>query len=270
MFENIINTVIQKQKELPFNKCMELSQAYYECIYGSMENINQRICRLKEEGVTDYDIPKTLWDEIGKIFSLFKNIATSKNLKSFFEAANKLDDSTKDFSPDEIILLQNLVNNQARLTATLMKLLFGIDVEKTTKEELIEVCLKHVYVSKQDIADEFEVDKTVLNKWLEYFFEDRFRGKRKINFNDYLEIFEAFLLLADEGSFNVDFHKEKYFKRIKKGMNYSKTDIATFCDSDLKTLRSQVRDMAIYSLIDKLPPSIAITIIEKMGNTPNF
>ncbi|WP_271407326.1 hypothetical protein [Tenacibaculum soleae] len=141
-----------------------------------------------------------------------------------------------------------------------------------------EVVKKKLFsTSKTNIANEFGVDIKTLNKWLKVFFNDRFKGLRKINYEEYVEIFQA-LFLAEDEELDLVENINTYKKRLSKGLKYRKKFIAEHTNEDspldvstlLKIQKEQLGDIEFYNFTDVYPYSIAKLLVEKSGDEIGF
>lgn len=132
--------------------------------------------------------------------------------------------------------------------------------------------------SKTDMANEFEIDKKTLNKWLELlnlnskYFKN---NKRLISFNEYNEIFKK-LFTESEEDFDLKNKFEDYYIRFEEKKTLSKKDIVrlgfNLIDSPktkdydrAKEIIQENKDFDFYQEIDKYPYAIAIKLINYLN-----
>ncbi|WP_157730241.1 hypothetical protein [Tenacibaculum jejuense] len=143
------------------------------------------------------------------------------------------------------------------------------------EEEIIKK--KLFSTNKTNIASEFGVDIKTLNKWLNILFNDRFKGVRKIYYDDYIEIFKALFLAKGE---KLDFSKNIniYRKRLSKGLKHRKKDIVKYTNEgsslDVSTLlkiqKEELSKNNYYLFTDVFPYSITKLLVEELGDEMEF
>lgn len=127
--------------------------------------------------------------------------------------------------------------------------------------------------SQTDIANEFEVDKKTLDKWLYLVnLKDIFFGRRQLSFNEYSEIFKKLFVESDE-DFDLKNKFNDYHVRFQETKTLSKKDIIRLGFQLIDTPKSKDYDRAyeiiqenkdfdFYPEIDKYPYAIAIKLIK--------
>ncbi|MEE4001399.1 hypothetical protein V1T75_13725 [Tenacibaculum sp. FZY0031] len=183
-----------------------------------------------------------------KIISLFERVPKEQFLKL-----------VKLYSENRVIIESHITD------------FFGLDIVE--KEEVVKIFFK---TTKQEIADEFNVNKRTFNKWLKELFGNRFDNRRIIYIHDYIEIFNTFIDDGKEYLELSDFNKIK--KRLDKGTSFDKKRIAyltnegTSKDSStlLKIQRENLGAIEFYKRMDKFPYSLTKKIVEKLGDELDF
>jgi len=213
-------------------------------------NINE----LNESLSKDFNLD--FFGDIVMQFSQFQNISElAKNIKNL-----KIDQSKISNSETLHKFLSHRDDPTLRLS-----LLLKTDVSNKSKREVYNLLQKLFTINKEQLCQEFDFNKRTLNKWLKYFFEQKYSGNRKIYLNDYLTIFKAFYFTENE-KIN-DLSLETVRKRIIKGSSYLKKDIALYVDSNLTIQKKNVETLEFYNLADKFPYSLAQKIATKMGGS---
>ena len=259
--------------KLSFEEQQEIINDLLALFYGGREELISRLTHLKEQSYSDQEIFEILKKETNLDFWL-KAIETLQlqNITGVIKAPSSLQESG-----DEILNLitdhvgiKKMFEIQKQVAEYNLKTVFDIDLQDKNRAESKDLTKALIYVTKDTIAKEFACNKRTLSKWLRIRFGDRFSRKdRKITINEYIEIFESFFLSEDE---NLDLNNDldKYLKRLKKGISFSKSDLAFLCSSDLKTQKANLKDIAFYSSIDKFPYSILKECALKMGTDLEF
>lgn len=269
----MLNKILEKYKNLPFEKQEELITAFFVMVYGGEKQLLSRLNELKKQSKSDEEIFEILKIETNFNYWLrVSEILDINNMSALIETTSKLEEST-----DELLSLitdpeglKKMLAIEKPFAEYYLKTLFGIDLEDKTREES-KILLKRIaYITKETIATEFKCNKRTLTKWLEIYFGDRFvRKDRKITIEEYIEIFEAFFLNDDE-ILDLNNDLNKYLKRLQKGINFNKSDLARLCDSDLKTQRENLKKIAYFSCLDKFPYSICENLASRMGSELKF
>lgn len=135
---------------------------------------------------------------------------------------------------------------------------------------------KTIGYSKQEIATEFRIDKKTLTKWLILVYGyDKFKDRKKINFLEYLEIFNAFFLTEEEEKLDLNANLESVMTRLVKGATYSKSEIIELglhTKEDISRASYNIAHKALqrkynyFKTYDKYPVSIANKMIEDLKN----
>lgn len=133
---------------------------------------------------------------------------------------------------------------------------------------------KIITYSKQEIASEFGIDKKTLNKWLCLVYGyDKFKERKKINFLEYLEIFNAFFLTEAEEKLDLNANLESAMTRVLQGVTYTKSEIIELGINVKEEINRSEYNIAHKALqkkysyfkkYDKYPVSIANSMIEDL------
>lgn len=127
-------------------------------------------------------------------------------------------------------------------------------------------------LSLAEIANEFEIDKKTLSKWLDLIdLKDKYFGRKQLSFNKYNEIFRKLFLESDE-DFDLKNKFEEYNIRLEEKKTLSKKDIIRLgfgltenpkvVDYErAQEIIQENRNYDFYSTIDKYPYAIAIKIV---------
>ena len=149
-----------------------------------------------------------------------------------------------------------------------------LDLHKLEEEAMKK---KLFSTNKTKISKEFGVDIKTFNKWLELLFNDRFKGVRKIYFDEYVEIFSALFLAKDEELDLIEYINV-YKRRLTEGMRFRKKDIVKYTNEDspldistlLKIQKEQLGSNEFYSFTDIYPYSITKLLVEELGDEIDF
>ncbi|MFC0777036.1 hypothetical protein [Flavobacterium sp. HJSW_4] len=268
MLNKVLDNHAAAYNKLSFEKQQEIINDQLALFYGGREELISRLTHLKEQSYSDQEIFEILKRETNLDFWLkaietlpLQNITgVIKTLSSLQESGSEILNLITDHDG-----IKKMFEIQKQVAEYDLNTVFDIDLEDKNRAEREDLTKALIYVTKETIAKEFECNKRTLSKWLRNRFGDRFSRKdRKITINEYIEIFESFFLSEDE---NLDLNNDldKYLKRLKKGITFSKSDLAFLCSSDLKTQKSNLKKIAFYSSIDKFPYSILKQWALKMG-----
>lgn len=267
--------MIIKYFKIILNRFMKLSETQkMELFIQLLKRIgknDQEINIIKQQFLTETnlnELNETLYrdfnlnflEDIIMQFIEFQNMSDIvKNLKNI-----KIDESK--ITNDKTF--QNFISNQddpsLRLSFLLKK-----DISKSSKSQVYDLLQKLFTINKEQLSQEFDVNKRTLNKWLKYFFGQKYSGNRKIYLDDYVVIFKTFYLLDNENMKGEDLYK-LIQKRIISGPSYFKNDIASYVGSNLVTQKNNVEQLYFYNYFDKFPYSLAQQIACKMGEPLKF
>ena len=237
-------------------------------LMGGNEKAENRIEEFKKQSDSAEDLLALIFKEVcfDSLADLFKSLQNSNNLKDTFNIIAEFAEAhaKNDTFIESINLISELPSDisQSIKSNAISKL--GLDKDNYIEE----IQKKYLYTSKEKIAEEFDVNKRTLNKWLKHFFKDKYDGKKKIYFKDYKEIFETLVGISISGEKQVNLAKIK--TRIKKGMSYNKSDISYLTTSDLKTQKDNLKNIEPYHFMDVFPYSLAKIFVEKMGSEIEF
>lgn len=130
--------------------------------------------------------------------------------------------------------------------------------------------------SKTDIANDFEIDKKTLSKWLQLVnLDKKYVGRKQLRFDEYSEIFRK-LFLESEENFDLKNKFEEYNIRFKEMKTLSKKDIIRvgFALSESPKIKDYEKaqeifqehnDFDFYQNNDKYPYSIAVKLINYLN-----
>jgi len=269
----MLDKFLENYKRLSFEKEEELTNNFFVMFYGGEKELLSRLDKLKEQSNTDEEIFEILKIETNLDFWLkIEEILQFNNITELIKATSRLQENR-----DELV---NLITDYEGLKKMFaiqkpfaeynFETLFDINFDGKNREESKNLAKGIIYVTKETIAKEFDCNKRTLTKWLKICFEDRFiRKDRKIIIEEYIEIFEKFFLNDDE-YLDLNNDLNKYLNRLEKGVNFSKSDLAKLCDSDLKTQKENLKKIAFFSSINKYPYSICENLASRMGYELEF
>ena len=212
-----------------------------------------------------------------------------KSLKTTFQNANSLTEIIqsayvlenkkvleKKLYHDEMLLVRCYLFYEIHNPAFFATCLNLKTMSDFTMDDVKKHISKTITYSKQEIASEFDIDKKTLNKWLYLIYGyDKFKDRKKINFLEYLEIFNAFFLTEQEEKLDLNTNLETLMSRLVTGSTYKKKEIIELgIDSKEEIDRSKynIAHMAIqrkysyFKKYDKYPVSIANKMIEDLKN----
>ncbi|MCH3885688.1 hypothetical protein [Tenacibaculum aquimarinum] len=239
------------------------------------EFAKKEVKKLREQVQTD----KEFWDlfftkyKFPNIFKSFLEINKISNISDVILTAANIKDRSKDivgYSERDKELLQRFITYRKLREHDILKMVSH--QLQIPKEKLIEEQLKinFFFTSKTNICKEFGVNKRTLNKWLEIVgLGSRFKGRKKLNFKEYEEIFTA-LFTSEYEDLNINDNLQAYKERIKRGLKFSKSKIATLTESDYKVQKENLKKFEYYHFTDVFPYSIATLLVEKMGEEIDF
>ncbi|WP_366183269.1 hypothetical protein [Flavobacterium ovatum] len=273
MFKQFGANYLKRFETLPLEKKEEMFNNILNTLYGGENELKVHLTALKEQSKSDEEISDILMKEINLDFYLrLSEIVQLGGIMDIIQLESKLHEHRNELfslvtNPKG---LERMFQIQKQLAEYQIKTLFNIDLEGKTREESKELLKVILYTTKENIAKEFGISKKTLIKWLKNSFGERFeRPDRKIAMNEYKEIFEAFFLSDDEV---LDLNNDlgKYIRRMNKGVNFNKSDIAFLCDSDVKTQKANLMKIALYSSANIFSYSVAKEFASRMGCELDF
>lgn len=212
-----------------------------------------------------------VYDFLQELFSAFEEVKNITNFITFFESnKSELKRLFLKIPKKQLLNFINFYDKNEKKFITVAKQIFGVN--KLDKE----ILNKFFTTSKQNISDEFLIDKKTLNKWLQELFGNRFSGRKKIYLPEYIEIYNTLIDEPKEYLDIVDF--PKILKRIHKGMSFNKTFIAFLTnfgtENDKSTLlkiqKEGLNNFPIYNSINKFPYSLMRKLTVELGEELDF
>lgn len=206
------------------------------------------------------------------IFNSFGKITEISNFSDVILTVANIEDKSKEvfnYSERDKEILKRFIYYYRLRYNDILKMVsyqFQIPLELLNKQ----IRTKLFFTSKKVISDEFGVNKRTFNKWLVIVgLGDKYKGKKRIYFDEYIEIFTA-LFLSKSEKLDLNNSLETYRKRIEKGMKFSKSDIANLSSSDIKTQKDNLRKIDKYNLGNIFSYSVTKLFVEKMGSEIDF
>jgi hypothetical protein len=274
MFDKLQTSITSRFNNLDHDKKEKFLSQFIIILFGGVENTELKIQEIKDKYITqeerETELHKLLnidffteFIKIVPVNNMSESILVIDNLRS-----NKDELFSKITNPDS---LNFFFDKEEEIKKLLLKTFFDIDA--FSKEILSEKIKYEVYFSKQEIADEFGIDKKTLNNWLIMIYgKDPYFDRRKLSVLEYRDIFERMFLANNEKIIDISDNFEIYENRIIKGVFYSKLDIIELANSNHKTIYSNLSDVnkSFYKKYAKFPYSIAKSMLKDLGTDINF
>lgn len=279
----MLNKVSKRVKSLPKRRASVL--IYNTLVFllgdGDKEKAVKKFQSLKANCSSDEEFAEALKVEINyDFFNALYNLLDLNNISGIIRSIKNIKSQSSELK--KLITNQKgidrLIDDRNGLRSIVLNSVFSRKGEFLNDEQLKIILLKEFSISKELIADEFNVSKKLLNKWLkiETLFDREFektlasRTKQGVFLNEYMLIFETLFLAINEGKLDIQENLDSYIKRLNQKMNFSKEDIAEISDSDIKTQKGVLRKVAYYQFVDKFPYSLSKELVEKMGSELNY
>jgi len=251
LFKKVNSSYSKEELTILVNKLYQLQKSKPEHISYLIEDdfksfANNFMSNLTEEQKSDFEklsIPRN-----GLFNSLFHSIS------GFYQLVNK----NKKSEEGKFFLVR------FHILSEIQKELYKISLGKTK--------LDVFKFSQTDIANEFEIDKKTLSKWMELLdLKEKYFGRKQLNFVEYNEIFKKLFTESDE-DFDLKNKFATYSIRFEEKKTLSKKDIIRLgfqlidtpktIDYDrAKEIIQENKDFDFYPEIDKYPYTIAIKLI---------
>lgn len=272
MFKKFQKLIESKSEELILNQDFRILSDFFILIFGSEKNAKLKIEEIQNSCKTEEEIE----NEFKKLFNfdffqeMYRTIPMS-NLTDLYlleniSNADKKNLGLKITNPE---MLNNYLSADNKIIKTSVKAYFDFDVNIENKELLANVIKYDVYFSKQDIANEFEIDKKTLNNWLTMLFgKDPYFKRKKISIYEYNDFYNKVFDLNENELATSRNQNDFIVNRILKGAIYSKTDIIDLSSSNSKTIIDNLTELnkSNYKKYDKFPYSIAKSILNDLGH----
>jgi hypothetical protein len=274
MFDKLQTSITNRFNNLGHDKKEEFLNQLIMILFGGEENTEFKIQEIKDKYITQEEREKELQKLLNiDFFVEFSKIVPVNNMSESI-LANDIIKSNRD------ILLGKITNPETLnfcfdKTKEIAKLVFKtfFNIDDFSKDNLNAKIKYEVYFSKQEIADEFGIDKKTLKNWLIMVYgEDRYFGRKKLSLLEYRDILERIILANNEKIIDISDNFEIYENRIVKGIFYSKFDIIELANSNHKTIYSNLSDVnkSFYKKYAKFPYSIAKSMLQDLGTDINF
>jgi len=249
-----------------------LFEAYYIKKHGSLEAAQNHFLKLKQQCETDEQFQNMLIVQMETDFNFTK-------LKPLLDVFLKIEN------------FSSFLNIEEDIKNCLMKLeLSKQDLEKIieTKDLCGSLLIKHLHPEKEilkkllivKLADKITFtiketreelgfkDQRTFKKWLNYFFPDKYNGRRIVNILDYINIWEKFLLTPEEHKIDIKNKSVEYRQRLDQGLVFSKERLKKLTADHYKALKNEIdsinklEGLQLPNNVDKFPFSI-VHIIKK-------
>lgn len=279
----MLNKVSRRVKSLPKRRASVLIDNTLVFLLGDgdKEKAVKKFQSLKANCSSDEEFAEALKVEINyDFFNALYTLLDLNNISGIMRSIKKIKSQSSELK--KLITNQKgidrLIDDKNGLRSIVMKTIFSKKGEFLSNEQLMTILFKEFSISKQSIADEFNISKKLLNKWLkiEELFDKKFeanlasRTKQGVFLNEYMLIFQTLFLANKEGKLDIQENLDSYINRLNHKMNFSKEDIAVISDSDIKTQKGVLRKVAYYQFVDKFPYSLSKELVEKMGSELNY
>lgn len=267
--QTLVHARMLKLTEVQQVELFEKSLIY---LYGSEDAARNQLKQISESSKTPSEFEDAFNREFNvKFLSMLFTPLLTTNLSALIKGAKELEDSVERLAPHitNPTMLQSQLNEQLNIGQLVFKMIFDLADKPVTKETVVESIKNLIYFTKEEISNEFGVDKKTLGKWLDAVgMGEKYFGRKKLNILEYVEIFSALFLASSEQKLDLNKHFEYYFSRLNQ-MAYKKEDLVQLTGSDYKTLReNSEKSIPAYNELNIFPYHIAMAIMQKMGEEP--
>ncbi len=249
IFESILKTQVFSEESTA-----KIATEMLTKVYGSYENGVAQLVRLKQNSKDEEDFNNKLnyeffVEEIEQLKTLYTRFDSITSLIVYYSKIQKGEkqEILKTDRPDEFFSFMK------KITPAFIKY----------DEEVLVNKLNVKYSIKETREELGFKNKRTFKKWLNYFYGNKFDGKKYFTLVEYSDVFKKFFLKSDEEDFEVEKFSEEYLTRIQKGLRFKKADLIKYSENNYKIFKLDILDLEsllkleLPSDVDSFPFSIA-------------
>jgi hypothetical protein len=266
MLKQISLTVNSLFKSRSARKNVEILELLLAAKYGSSDKAREVATGLRQHYPNDDDflnaVSKELYcDACIKIMKVFEGVDSLQKLVVYKHKAGA-DEINFNISEQEASAFHDFYKAAMLVMPSILEQLMPEIAESLFADRISG----KVRFTMREIRNEIGVSQRTFTKWSQYFFDEKYDGRKSVSLTEYIEIHERLMLKEDEDKFDFVFNNEEYLKRIDEGLVFSKARLAALTDSDYKTLQANCEGLVNdYKNFDIYPFRIAMKMLEKMG-----
>ncbi len=251
-----------------------LFELFYIKKFGSLEAAQTFFSDLKKQYVDEDEYNSIIVEHLENDFKIkeFQPIADiflkTENFSSFLN----IDDEFKNW-----VINSNITREKIEAILKVMdefkSLLddyFRQEHEGLKKLFIVKLADKITFTIKETREELGIKNQRTFRKWLVYFYQGKFEGRKKINILEYLDIWKKFLLSSDENKIDINKNAVEYKNRLEEGLIFSKNRLKRLTKGDYKLLKveidaiNQFENLQLPNDVDLYPFSIVHIFLKNL------
>lgn len=248
-----------------------LIELFCEKKYGSVEGVQIYFNGLKQQCKSEEEFDALVQKEFENHFnieifqSLIEILSGLTNFSSFLNIEKEFENwfNNAKISKED---LEKLMEFQDLIKQLFTKH-FSKEPEIQRKLLIAKLADKITFTIKETRQELGFTNQRTFKKWLDYFYKEKYNGRRTINILEYLDIWSKFLLNPNEDVIDVKEKAVEYQKRLDAGLMFSKNRLRKLTNNDYKLLRMEIDSinkelgLQLPNDVDAYPFSIAAIFI---------
>jgi hypothetical protein len=244
-----------------------LIDLFYIKKYGSIEGVQIFFNELKQQCKNEEEFDDLVQKEFEKDFNIEKLqslVPVFLKINNFSSILN-IEKDFKNWSINSKITEQDLlpILELQDLTKQLFEEKFHQEPEILRKLLISRFADKITFTIKETREELGFTNQRTFKKWLDYFYKDKYNGRRTINILEYIGIWSKFLLSPNEDKIDIKKKAVEYQKRLDERLVFSKNRLKKLTNDDYIILRIEIDsinkelDLQLPNDVDAYPFSIA-------------
>lgn len=238
--------------------------------FGSLKKAQSEVLKISNNGTIDDDgfqllLKMIFFEQLQKLLLWFMGGKDYKGLiKSVtqLEELNLFEGLTAEEKRDFIIYLKCILSNEFFAQLPIFQ------SKRNSKKEIFNKITNSNITNKDEIATEIGIDKATLNKWLSLYFGNRFDGKRKITFEEYVEIMQKVSLGENETKNFIGQNTSVYSDRLENDLVHNRSSLLKeeeLEDLNFKSLKENLAKQEKDSDMKKIPYRMKDKIVRDLS-----
>jgi len=238
--------------------------------FGSLKKAQNEVLKISNNGTIDDDgfhllLKMIFFEQLQKLLLWFMG---GKDYKGLIKSVTQL---------EELNLFEGLTLHEKRCFLFYLKRIFSneffaqlpiFESKQNSKKEIFNKITNSNITNKDEIAQEIGVDKATLNKWLSHYFGNRFDGKRKITFEEYIEIMQMISLGENETKTFIGQNTSAYSDRLENNLVHNRASLLKekeLEDLNFKSLKENLVKQKKDSDMKKIPYRLKDKIVRDLS-----
>nr|WP_320118466.1 hypothetical protein [uncultured Marinifilum sp.] len=238
--------------------------------FGSRKKAQNEVLKISNNGAIDDDgfqvlLKMIFFEQLQKLLLCFMG---GKDYKGLIKSVTQL---------EELNLFEGLTLNEKRCFLVYLERILSnefftqlpiFESKRNSKKQIFNEITNSNITNKDEIAQEIGIDKTTLNKWLFHYFGNRFDGKRKITFEEYIEIMQKFSLGENETKTSIGQNTSAYSDRLENDLVHNRSSLLKeeeLEDLNFKSLKDNLVKQEKDSDMKKIPYRLKDKIVKDLS-----